>query len=486
MLERMLPYQLTSHRAGRRQSGRVTLALALLLAAGLIAAWMYLSPVVRAGSGYAAKNICSGHFVSGMPGRTLVDQALAGASPLLADVAFDIDVANASVQTRLFGMFARTATYEPGAGCTLQPDDGSLARQNLELQSVAPLNPGVPWPHGSAPAAQSQQLQRVVDAAFAEPDPETAPRNTKAVVVVHKGRLLAERYAPGVTASTPLIGWSMTKSVTNLLFGLLVNDGTLSVADPAPVTRWQTEDNDPRAAITVDQLLRMSSGLRFDEDYDLYSDVVRMLSNEPDMADFAASMGMAGPPNSIWSYSSGTSNILAAVMTEAAGGTAQSIYDFAHTRLFAPLGIRTAVFEMDTSGKPVGSSYLHASARDWARLGQLCLQNGSWNGKQLLPPDWLSYSTEPTPTDPANGYGAHFWLNRQPADPSLPRAMPEVPEDAYFMNGYQGQRLVVVPSAELVIVRLGFTPGGNHGVESLTASILSALGQPSASDVAAD
>ena len=227
--------------------------------------------------------------------------------------------------------------------------------------------------------------------------------------------------------------------------------------------------------ITIDQLLRMSSGLEFDEEYALYSDVTRMLSVEADAAGFAASKPLVAEPGSVWSYSSGTSNILSGVIRWTVGGYLQEYYDFTQKRLFLPLGIHTATLETDNNGTFIGSSYMYASARDWARLGQFCLQDGRWNGKRLLPEGWMNYSTTPTPNNPRNNYGAHFWLNADPEDNNQRRTWPNLPADAYSMSGFQGQRVIIIPSRDLVVVRLGLSDGPNRGIEQLVSGIIDVI-----------
>ena len=229
------------------------------------------------------------------------------------------------------------------------------------------------------------------------------------------------------------------------------------------------------AEITLDQLLRMSSGLEFNETYEAQTDVTEMLSNQADTAGFAASKPLIGPPDTIWSYSSGTTNIISGILRRAVGDTLQDYYAFSQERLFRPLSIGTATFETDRSGTFIGSSYLYASARDWARLGQFFLQDGVWNGERLLPDGWVDYLLTPTPAALGNEYGAHVWLNRNPKDPNRDRLFPTLPEDMYYLGGYQGQMVVVIPSEELVITRFGFTPARNHGVEALTAAIIERL-----------
>ena len=457
--------------SNRRRFASV-LALVLIFVIGLGA--FRLAPVLNAGSGYAAKNICSGYFLSGFDPQLMVDQALFGASPLLANISFQVDVDAQQVNTRLFGMFPRIATFTPGIGCTLLPSRQSRNATNIKLLNTQSHPTGDDWATAEVTDSVRQKISKLLDAAFSE-SIDSPPKNTKAIVIVHNARLLTERYAEGVDSSTPLIGWSMTKSITSLLVGILVKDGLLDISEPAAVPSWHAPQDDKKAHITVDHLLRMSSGLAFDEEYGLYSDVTRMLSNESDMAAFAASQPLTSEVGTTWSYASGSSNILAGIVHRAVGASPQHTYEFAQERLFYPLGVRTASMEVDASGVFIGSSYMYASARDWARLGLLCLNQGVWNSQQILPDDWMEYATTPTQTNPANNYGAHFWLNQNPRDHTLPRVFPRLPSDAFAMDGYQGQLVVMVPSEDLVVVRMGFTPQGNHGVEDLVAGVIDAI-----------
>jgi len=453
---------------------KVFATLALVPIAAMAWGAFYLSTVLGAASGFSAKNICSGYFLSGMPGQMTVEQMLLPASPFLANVSFQIDAEHRTVDARMFGIAQRRAEFNPGTGCTLLREGRESMDQLLDVTKPAAPDPALPWPLGLAPAPQNAGLADVLEDAFAEPDPHYA-RNTKAVVVIHKGELVAEKYATGIDAETPLPGWSMTKSVVNLLIGVLVREGRLSVMQNAPVPQWHEDMTDPRGDITIDELLRMSSGLEFDEEYSIYGDVTRMLSVEADAAGFAASKPLAWEPGVHWSYSSGTTNILAGVIRHTVGGYLQEYYDFTQRGLFLPLGIHTAIMETDNNGTFIGSSYMYASARDWAVLGQLCLQDGVWQGKRLLPEGWIGYSTTPTPNNPLRNYGAHFWLNADPEDSRLQRAWPSLPADAYSMNGFQGQRVIIVPSEQLVVVRLGFSGGPDRGIEPLVAGLIRVL-----------
>ena len=450
---------------------KLIFSLVLVFVAVLLYGGNYLSDVLRAGSGFSAKLICSNHFLSGMTGEQVVDEALVTASPYLSNISYEIDTENQLVDARLFGLFERRAVFTKGTGCTLLRVGRDQLNRRLEAVEPRELDPSVLWPRGSAPGPANTRLEPVLEQAFSEPDPQYA-RNTKAVVVVHEGQLIAEKYAPGIDARTPLPGWSMTKSVTNLLVGLLMNDGKLRLTQTAPVRLWQEDFRDPRGDITIDQLLRMSSGLEFNEEYGFHSDVTRMLALEASASGFAASKPLVAEPGSTWSYSSGTSNILAGVIRWTVGGYLQEYYEFTQERLFLPLGIHTATLETDNNGTFVGSSFMYASARDWARLGQFCLQEGRWRGQELLPEGWIKYSTTPTANNPLNNYGAHFWLNADPKDSKLKRTWPSLPPDTYSMNGYQGQRVIIIPSKELVVVRLGFSNGPDRGIEQLVSAVI--------------
>ena len=450
---------------------RILIGVLFVALAAIAYVYSTYGSIARAGSGYAAKNICSGYFLSGFSPEIMRDQALSGASSVLANVSYELSPDEGHVSTRLYGLCARHAVYTPGIGCTLSPageKDADISLSPLpELVGPADLS----WPLGQAAPDLDPNVVAMLEAAFVEESPES-PRYTKAIVVIHDGKLIGERYAEGVTTDTPLIGWSMAKSVTALLAGLLVKDGRLDIAASTDVAQWHEVENDPRAEITLDQLLRMSSGLEFEETYSAATDVTRMLSLEPDAGAYAASKPLIGPPDTIWSYSSGTTNIISGIIRRQVGDTVQGAYLFSQQRLFRPLGIRTATMEADRNGTFVGSSYLYASARDWARLGQFCLQKGVWNGEQLLPEGWVDYLVTPTTASTGNEYGAQFWLNQNPSDPDRDRLMPKLPQDAYYMGGYQGQVVLVIPSENLVLTRFGFTPARNHGVEELAAELI--------------
>ncbi|UCF92494.1 MAG: serine hydrolase [Desulfobacterales bacterium] len=445
---------------------KTLLALGVVLLGGLIAAGWYLSNTLPIGTGHVAKTICSNAFIAQRPPAAVFEEDIAPVHFLFAITGYDLDERQKSVTATSFG-FARTkAIFREGCGCTVVKGttEAELRRQTFmqvpQQQADAASKTDAPWPAGDQrppdplPAGVDvKRLNAALEAAFAEPAADH-PRKTRAVVVVYAGKLIAERYAPGVSPTMPLLGWSMSKSVTNALVGVLVRQGKLHISRPAPVPAWQKE-GDPRRTITIDQLLRMSSGLEFDETYAPFADAVSMFYASYDFAAYASQKPLEAKPDTTWHYSSGTANIIARIVRRAAEEEYRSYYTFIHRELFDRIGMHSAVFEPDPSGTFVGSSYVFATARDWARFGLLYLQDGVWEGERLLPEGWVTYSTTPTPPAPRGEYGALFWLNAGSASNPANRRWPSIPRDAYSAEGFQEQRVIIIPSRKLVLVRLG-------------------------------
>ncbi len=321
----------------------------------------------------------------------------------------------------------------------------------MSLPTLPPQPPGTPWPTEAWPCGDGPGDPRfgpLLEMAFgAQSRPDLA--ETHALVVVHRGRLVAERYADGFGPDVSCPSWSVAKSVTHALVGLLVGDGEVDIHAPVAAPEWR-ERTDPRSAITLDLLLRMSSGLAFVEEYlpDRPSDVIEMLwgAGKDDVAHFAASFPLAHPPGRFWAYSSGTTNIVARAAGAAVAARDAGVEGFMRNRLFEPLGMTSAAPKFDAAGTFIGSSFCFATPRDFARFGLLYLRDGLWEGRRLLPEGWVDYARTPTwrqPTDEAR-YGAHWWLDI--AGPG-----------SFSANGYQGQFIVLAPTRDLVIVRNGAT-----------------------------
>jgi CubicO group peptidase (beta-lactamase class C family) len=464
-----------------RPMRRALLGIAGLLAlAALVLGARWLQVAVHVGAGYAAKVTCSLAHLSRYE-RPLIDRYVtAEVAPLgpALEVAVTAEGAEASV---LGGLVRVRARLRPELGCTLlpagiEPDELVSLRTALPPRRV--LDAALSWPDGEGALAAPPPagVTRALERAFEEPGPPRPLRQTQAVVVVQDGRLVAERYAAGVDPAAPLLSWSMAKSVTMALVGALVLDGRLAVNAPAPVPEWRAA-GDPRGAITLDQLLRQSSGLVFDETYGAVNDVSRMLFTRPDTGAFAAAFPLAAPPEHVWSYSSGTSNIVARIVRDAFGGDLAALVRYTRERLFDPAGMTSALFEPDASGTFIGSSFAFMTARDWARFGELFRRDGVWDGRRLLPEGWVRYAITPTPKAPGGSYGAHWWLDA--GEPGAPerRPWPLLPTETFAARGHSGQWVVVVPSARLVVVRLGLTLPDleDDGTQELVAELLAGL-----------
>jgi CubicO group peptidase (beta-lactamase class C family) len=435
-----------------------------LLAAGLGALALgygthHLTGLLSLAAAHKAKVLCSGVFVSGRDPADILAQDLAGVPSWIA---FGVDREGQAVDAWFGGAARQRAVYRPGLGCTLLagvPERelrtrGEHPNPGSEAAGSAPTPGGLPpWGDDLPPGVSRKRTEAVVAAAFEEPDP-SRPRRTRAVVVVHRGRVLAERYAPGIGPETPLPGWSMAKSVTGAVVGVLVGRGTLDLHAPAPVPEWK---GDARAGITLHHLLTMTCGLRFDDrSGPVLSDLNRMLLLAPDAAAYAADKPLEHPPGSRWQYSGAPTNILSRIVRQAIGGSLEDYWRFPREALFDRIGMNGAVWEPDASGTLVGSSYLYATARDWARFGLLHLRDGRWGTQQVLPAGWVRYATTPAPAAPGREYGAHLWLYwDDPAGEDPPEAA-DTPS-AFFASGYEGQYLVAIPGRDLVVVRLGQT-----------------------------
>lgn len=432
--------------------------LIAVLAIGLIYGLNYAYRAFPIISGYGAKNLCSCVFVSGRSVEDVKSNELK-VNPLLSLGSFEVDLTDSSASGNVFGLVKKKAIYRKGLGCTLlsEIDETTLRTQKTDLISISEPIDSLYWPIGSQDFdtvfanVNYEELASVISKAFTENDPEIK-RNTRGVVVVYKGHVIGEEYADQFDANTPQMGWSMSKSVTATLIGLLVKDGRLSIEQASLFDHWS---DDERAAITVDHLLRMSSGLDWSEVYSGPSTAVSMLYEKADMGGFAMEQPLAYQPDEQWYYSSGTSNILAKLIRNTLGE--EDYLNYIRQRVFSPLRMASAVMEADASGTYVGSSYMYATPRDWAKFGLLYLNNGNWNGEQLLSETWIDYVRTPNGHAPSGEYGAHFWLNAGEPGNEMNRYYPDAPNDMYSANGFEGQRVFIIPSKDLVIVRMGQT-----------------------------
>jgi CubicO group peptidase (beta-lactamase class C family) len=435
----------------------------------------------RVSTGFVANILCSETFVSGLdPERTFADTmaAMPGSRLLTWAMDYRVDRAQRDATVTLFGLFRSHAVFRDGVGCTLEHGAPLVdAAVPTDDQTLAPLLPDIAGAALVPPA--TPELAAALDRAFAEPD---APpfRRTRAIVVLKDGRIVAERYADGIAVDTPLLGFSATKSVVSALIGILVRQGKLSLDAPAPVAAWQGKD-DPRHGITTGHLLRHTAGLALGSSLQAnigaaLEPVNRMKFLQDDMAAYAEGVPLETPPGSAWNYNDGNYLILSDLIRNAAGGNAAAVLRFARRELFAPLGMNSVTLQFDGAGTVEGSSQMLASARDWARFGQLYLNDGVAGGQRILPEGFAKYSAAPTP-GAFVGYGAGFWTNLGDSMGAKYRTAQGWPRDAFFAKGSIGQYVIVIPSERLVIARFGRTanwPLDADGVSRLVADVVAA------------
>lgn len=431
----------------------------ILAAASLLAVTIFIPPwllgfsifhlghAVEVATSLSAKLACSSRYVSKFePNQIAAD--LSTYSPVTDLVELNYSDAPKKVTASLYGLAKVTAEYREGVGCALR------ANNNTPLPTInrptTRFDNNATWPAGTMAPDISAPIQQLTQSILKQDNANGL--NTRAIVVIKDGKLIAESYGRGVTHSTPLLGWSMAKSISAMFVGAMNKMNLLQLKQSGLFPEWQ---NDDRANIQLDHLLTMTSGLDFDETYAPGSDATHMLFTAHNASDVALQSQSLDKLGQQFFYSSGTTNLLTRLIHQTLGKSASADQLFLSQKLYNPAGIRTAVFETDTSGILVGSSYLYASARDWARFALIMLQNGRINNTQVLSSKWVKKAIQPNSSVNEKAYGYQFWLNR--GDATL--RWPELPEDAYAMLGNRKQSVMIIPSENIIFVRLGWTGG---------------------------
>jgi hypothetical protein len=435
---------------------RVVYGVLIILGAAIIGVTVYLNSLLPIITGYAAKNLCSDVFVSLRdPGNV---EAIDLNFSFIKLTKNSINYDEKSV-TSHFLWGKSKAIYRAGFGVTLLRD---IPEEKLrKTRYPSGIDPGysqdtLKWPLGDIVPGKNTGIDtlKLNDIAKRLITDNAYNGDVFAFIVIHKGIPVAEAYKPQFNQKTRFLSWSMAKSFINAMVGILVKQGKLDIMKPVGIDEWK---NDERSKITLNNIMQMQSGLKWNEDYGNRSDVTLMLHCESDMAHFALDRPSAYPVGAHWYYSSGATNIVSYLIRRQFSNDS-SYYVFANNQLFNKIGAPDAVFEVDPTGTRVGSSYLYATARDYARFGLLFENDGVFNGERILPEGWVKYST--SVASASNGlYGSFFWLNRG-------KSLPSAPEDMYACDGHDGQHIYILPTQQLVVVILGYSPLSKGGMDT--------------------
>jgi CubicO group peptidase (beta-lactamase class C family) len=412
-------------------------------------------------SGFASKNMASNVFIADRNSNDVRDNDNNIPLVKLAEVTVD----NNSASSTVFGLMSRKSVYREGLGCVLINDDFDMNTPYLRPNRSF-LMDTLAFPYGSTLPKDTifenvnyPKLIAAIINSFSDPE----INKTRTVLVYHKNQIIGEKYLEGFDEKTLILGWSITKSIIATLYGILEYQGKINLNSLAPIPEWQ---NDERKNITLNHLLRMQSGLSWEEDYSKISDVTKMLFLDTDMTKAQAENKAIAKPTEVWNYSSGTTNLLTGILRKQFK-TEQEYLDFPYSALIDKIGMQSMLLEADMAGNYVGSSYAWANTRDWAKFGILYLNKGNWNGTQLFDKKWINYITKPTANSDGT-YGGHFWLNAE-------GKYPDVPRDMFSANGFQGQRVFIIPSKDLVIVRTGLAEEPEFDMNTFLSEIISAV-----------
>ncbi len=417
-------------------------------------------------SGFAAKSVASHYFIAGR--EKLYTEAEDNKEPTMGMANTMLLEGENAAKSDAFGLKKRWAVNREGVGVVLVPsdkkrEDVSYAKPNRDK---TPTN--LSYPYGELPQKDTvfqnvnySELKNVVNNAFVD-DGENQ-KKTRTAIVIYKDQIIGEQYINGFDKNTMILGWSMGKSITSAVLGVLEKEGKISLDQSNLFKEWE---NDERKNITLANLLNMNSGLEWEENYTKICDVTKMLFLEEDMTKSQLIKPLTGIPNESWNYSSGTSNLLSGFIRDQFK-TEQEYLDFWYSALIDKIGMYSMIIETDFKNNYIGSSYAWATTRDWAKFGLLYLHNGNWNGEQILNPSWIDFTRKPT--NGSNGvYGGHFWMNAG-------GKYPDVPRDMYSLNGFQGQRVYIIPSKDLVVVRTGVKGESNFNVNEFLSEIISTI-----------
>jgi CubicO group peptidase (beta-lactamase class C family) len=417
-------------------------------------------------SGFAAKSISSHYFIGDRDIE--YTEAEDNLVPTMGMASSKLLDAEKIAKSNSFGFKKRTAFYRDGVGAVLIPSGKKIKNASLAKPNRNMVSNNFAYPYGDLPQKDTvfqninyKQLNKVVNNAFV--DAEGSKKKTRSALVIYKGQIIKEQYVNGFDEESMILGWSMAKSVTSAVIGVMVKEGKVSLHQNNLFEEW---NDDSRKNITLANLLNMNSGLEWEEDYTKICDATKMLFLEEDLTRSQLIKPLIGEPNNFWNYSSGTSNLLSGFIRNQFP-THQDYLDYWYEKVIDKIGMHSMLVETDFDGNYVGSSYAWATTRDWAKFGLLYLYNGNWNGEQVLDPSWIAFTKKPTKH--SNGvYGGHFWLNAS-------GKFPDVPKDMFSCNGFQGQRVWIIPSKDLVVVRTGLHEYPFFDINQFLSEIISTI-----------
>ncbi|WP_289644629.1 serine hydrolase domain-containing protein [Maribacter aestuarii] len=443
---------------------KIRIILFILLIALLVGVYLNY-PKLNLISGVASKNMASQVFLAkrAPDSVTTFDNNM----PLVKLADAQLLIQDSAATASVYGLMKRKAVYKDGVGAALTNEEHDTHSFTIAPNRTIDKDT-LPFPYGNAGVTDTlfenvdyELLEKAIDNAFARP----SEQKTRTVLVAYKNHIIGERYLKGFTKDTPMLGWSITKSVLATLYGMMQYEGKIDIHSYRPFEK-EIRMKGSKSAITINHLLRMQSGLAWEENYFEISDVTKMLFLSSDMPQIQRNKQVIAQPTEVWNYSSGTSNLLSGILREQFK-THQEYLDFPYSSLIDKIGMHSMIIETDLTGNFVGSSYAWATTRDWAKFGLLYLNKGMWNGERLFAADWVDYVSEPT-AHSDGVYGAHFWLNAN-------GKYPDVPRDLYSANGFQGQYVFIIPSKDLVVVRTGLAEDPEFEVNTFLKEVLSAI-----------
>jgi len=465
MRELLLPFLFLLNCTKIIKMKKILKIVLLLIVVAIIFGGKYIIDRSMIFTGYAAKNLASGIFVATRSQESLEAEDLKFS--LVGLASNEVDYENKIVYSNFVGFGKQTAIYREGLGvCLVSETDNidELKKQSINLPTMPDSLANKYFPKGDklrnnlSDYFDVEKLNNAIKNAFKQ-------GNTRAIIVAYDTIAMTEVYADGFAKDSKILGWSMSKSIASTMIGILSKQGKIDINKPAPIKEWE---NDDRKNITTRSILNMTSGLQWDENYGDISEVTRMLYEKTNCSKLAINQPKAFTPDSVWAYSSGSSNILTEIVKRNFTDI-NDYWDFPYKQLFHKISMYNTIMETDASGNFVGSSYTYATTRDWTRFGLLYLKNGIWYGDTILTPEWVKFTHKEAPNSDGK-YGAQFWLNKSGHE------LPDAPDDIYFADGYQGQRVYIIPSKNLVITRMGLTKKkGSFDYNKMVVEIIDAL-----------